>query len=209
MPPSRSSSAAPARGRNLRTRIGAGLEHARDTLMRAGALALLAALIAVLPRPRCGAAPAIDGPFALATLDGREVTLADYRGKWLLIYFGYTFCPDVCPATLTEIGEALKDFGPEAARVQALFITVDPVRDKAPVLWRYLKAFDPRIEGLRGDAEAIEAAEKSFHVYYRARSIGGGQYAIDHSSYIYVVDPKGRFVQLLAPDRPATRSPTT
>ena len=146
--------------------------------------------------------PAIHGDFDLNTLDGREVTLADYRGKWLLVYFGYTFCPDVCPTVLTEIGGALKELGAKADRVKVLFITVDPVRDTAPVMARYLKAFDPRIQGLRGDPDSIELAAKSFHVYYRARSVGGGEYAIDHSSYVYVLNPKGKFVELLAPDVP-------
>jgi protein SCO1/2 len=148
------------------------------------------------------ALPPIVGQFDLDTLDGKDVTLANYRGKWLLVYFGYTFCPDVCPATLTEIGQALKELGPKAASVQALFITVDPMRDSAVVMKRYLKAFDPRIQGLRGDPEAIEVAAKSFHVYYHPRSVGGGEYAIDHSSYVYVLDPKGKFVALLPPDVP-------
>ncbi|HEY3779388.1 MAG TPA: SCO family protein [Rhizomicrobium sp.] len=173
--------------------------------MRAGAVAVLAALVAFIASAGSASTPAIEGRFTLTTLDGRTVTNLDYRGKWLLVYFGYTSCPDVCPATLTELGQALKELGPAAKRVQALFITVDPMRDTAPVLRRYLKAFDPRIVGLRGDGDATEAAAKSFHVYYRARSIGGGQYAIDHSSYIYVFDQKGQFVQLLAPDSPGHR----
>lgn len=146
--------------------------------------------------------PAIAGRFELTTPQGRDVTLADYRGKWLLIYFGYTFCPDVCPTVLTELGGALQQLGAKAGRVQVLFITVDPVRDTGTVLARYLKAFDARIVGLRGDADAIGQAAKSFHVYYRARSLRGGEYAIDHSSYIYVLNPKGQFVELLAPDVP-------
>lgn len=144
----------------------------------------------------------IGGHFALIDQDGHARTDRDFHGKWLLVYFGYTFCPDVCPTVLTEIGGALKELGPKASRVQVLFITVDPVRDSATVMKRYLKAFDPRIQGLRGDPDAIEMAAKSFHVFYRARSVGGGEYAIDHSSYVYVLDPQGRFVDLLAPDVP-------
>jgi protein SCO1/2 len=174
--------------------------------MKIVALAFAAAFVAFISTAASFASPpAIDGQFALDTLDGRSVTKSDYRGKWLLVYFGYTSCPDVCPATLTELGQALKELGPAAKRVQAIFITVDPVRDTAPVLKRYLKAFDPRIVGLRGDGDATEAAAKSFHVYYRARSFGHGQYTVDHSSYVYVLDPKGRFVQLLAPDSPGHR----
>jgi protein SCO1/2 len=160
---------------------------------------LLAGMPGALGEPP---APAIQGTFALTTVGGRDVTLADYRGKWLLIYFGYTFCPDVCPTVLTEISSTLKELGPKANRVQAIFITVDPVRDKQPVLARYLKAFDPRIVGLRGDPGSIEDAARSFHVYYHARSLGNGEYAIDHSSYIYVLNPQGRFVELLSADVP-------
>src|SRR5437016_1283070 len=170
--------------------------------MRVLLAASAAALLALFSSAPSNASPANDWRFALTTLSGREVTTNSYRGKWLLIYFGYTFCPDVCPATLTELGEALKALGPRANRVQALFVTLDPVRDTVPVMTRYLKAFDPRIQGLRGDAEETENAAKSFHVYYRPRSVGHGEYAIDHSSYIYVFDPQGHFVRLLAPDAP-------
>jgi protein SCO1/2 len=148
------------------------------------------------------ALPPIEAQFNLTNVDGKDVTLTNFRGKWLLVYFGYTFCPDVCPAVLTEMSGALKELGPNAGRVQMLFITVDPVRDSAAVMKRYLQAFDPRIEGLRGDPEEIEMAAKSFHVYYHARSVGGGEYAIDHSSYVYVLNPKGQFVALLPPDVP-------
>jgi protein SCO1/2 len=165
--------------------------------------AVLLAFLIVMPAVRASSAlPPIHGDFDLTTVDGRDVTLASYKGKWLLIYFGYTFCPDVCPTVLTEIGGALKELGPKAAHVQVLFITVDPVRDSAAVMKRYLKAFDPRIQGLRGDPDAIETAAKSFHVYYHARSVGAGEYAIDHSSYVYVLNPEGEFVELLAPDVP-------
>jgi len=171
--------------------------------MRSWAAFLLAFLFVAIPATQASSAlPPIEGQFDLTTLDGRDVTLANYRGKWLLIYFGYTFCPDVCPAVLTEVSQALKELGPKAAHVRVLFITVDPVRDTAAVMKNYLKAFDPRIEGLRGDHDAIEMAAKSFHVYYRVRMVGGGEYAIDHSSYVYVLNPKGQFVDLLPPDVP-------
>ncbi|HEY2445711.1 MAG TPA: SCO family protein [Rhizomicrobium sp.] len=173
--------------------------------MKPWSAALFAVLLAVSSPVRSATPAAIEGGFELTTLDGRDVTLADYKGKWVLIYFGYTFCPDVCPTTLNELGGALKQLGVKAKRVQALFITVDPVRDTQRVMALYLKAFDPRIVGLRGDPDEIESAAKNFHVYYRARSLGHGEYAIDHSSYIYVIDPQGHFVQLLAPDAPGHR----
>ncbi len=112
----------------------------------------------------------------------------DYRGKFLIVYFGYTFCPDVCPTTLTQIGAALTELGDKAAKFQPVFITLDPARDKTPVMQAYMKSFDPRIVALRGDPEDIEEAAKSFHAYYRPRSLGNGQYTVDHSSYIYVID---------------------
>lgn len=150
-----------------------------------------------------GAAPLpIDGHFSLAALDGRVVSDADYRGKFLLVYFGYTFCPDVCPTTLTQLGGALDKLEAKAKDFQPIFITVDPVRDKAQVMKDYLKSFDPRIIGLRGDPDDIEAAARSFHVYYRARALGNGQYTVDHSSYIYVIDRQGKFVELLTGDQP-------
>lgn len=148
-------------------------------------------------------APApIGGHFALTATDGSNVTDATYRGKWLLVYFGYTSCPDVCPTVLNEIGVALDGLGPLANKVQPIFITVDPVRDTARALAAYLESFDPRIVGLRGAPEQIEAAAKSYHVYYRARSLGDGEYTIDHSSFLYVMKPDGDFAELHAGDLP-------
>ena len=146
--------------------------------------------------------PQITGHFTLATMDGHTVTDESYRGKWLIIYFGYTFCPDACPTTLSNIGSALDGLGPLADHVQPLFITVDPTRDTIKVVSEYLKSFDPRIVGLRGTPEQTEITAKQYHVYYRARSLGGGQYAVDHSSFIYVIDPAGQFAKLLTADLP-------
>jgi protein SCO1/2 len=168
------------------------------------ALAVFAISFAGTARAAAPAAqtPIVSGHFELETLDGRTVTEADYRGKWLLIYFGYTYCPDVCPTVLNEIGTALGELGPLAARIQPIFVTVDPSRDKPKVLTEYLKSFDPRIVGLYGDGDQTEAAAKQFHVYYRLRSLGNGQYTVDHSGFLYVLDPKGKFVKLLTADLP-------
>ena len=149
------------------------------------------------------AAPSISGHFTLQTLTGREVTDAVYRGKWLLVYFGYTSCPDVCPTTLLRMGQALQSLGPLADKVQPIFITLDPARDTRPRLSRYMAAFDSRLVGLRGDAEQIREAAHEFHVYYRLRSLGNGEYTVDHSSFLYVVDPQGHFAKLLADSVPA------
>jgi len=146
--------------------------------------------------------PAMTGHFRLHTPDGKTVTDRSFAGRWLLVYFGYTNCPDVCPTVLNEIGVALHELGPVASRIQSIFITVDPARDKAPVLKKYMSAFDPRIVGLRGDGEETEAAAKAFHVYYRPVSLGHAEYTMDHSGYLYLIDPKGKFVQLITGNMP-------
>lgn len=174
------------------------LRGMRILLALAAAAFLTSRSIAAADEPE---AP-IDGHFQLSTLDGKDVSDQDFRGKWLLIYFGYTFCPDVCPTTLSQLGAALESLGPRAKDFQAVFITLDPARDKTDVMKAYMQSFDPRILGLRGDPENIEAAAKSFHVYYRPRALGNGQYTVDHSSYIYVIDPKGKFAELLTGDLP-------
>jgi protein SCO1/2 len=168
------------------------------------ALTLVAAMIFVpaMSRAEDETPPLVSGHFNLVTLDGKPVSNTDYEGKWLLIYFGYTFCPDVCPTTLSQIGAAFDALGPKAKDFQAVFITLDPARDKTQVMKDYMKSFNPKITGLRGDPDEIEEAAKSFHVYYRPRSLGNGQYTVDHSSYIYVIDPKGKFKELLTGDLP-------
>lgn len=174
----------------------------RSSLSRRAALALFFAGSMSLARADDTPPPPVNGHFTLQTLDDRTVGDKDYRGKFLIVYFGYTFCPDVCPTTLTQIGAALTELGDKAAKFQPVFITLDPARDKTPVMQAYMKSFDPRIVALRGDPEDIEEAAKSFHAYYRPRSLGNGQYTVDHSSYIYVIDPKGKFVELLTGDLP-------
>ena len=133
--------------------------------------------------------------FALTAPDGTAVTQQSYRGKWLVIYFGYTFCPDVCPTTMMEIAGALKALGPRADAVQAIFITVDPQRDTPKVLNEYLKSFDPRLIGLTGTPAQIAAAAKRFYVFYERNDTGDGSYLYDHSSFIYLVRPDGKFAR--------------
>jgi protein SCO1/2 len=142
--------------------------------------------------------PGIGGDFALTTAQGRSVTAASFAGKWLILYFGYTFCPDACPTALNAIAGALAELGPLAAKLQPLFITVDPKRDTPAVIGDYVKAFDPRMLGLYGNAEQTAGAARAFRVYYKIRPLGDGDYAIDHSSYIYIVDPAGHVVELLS-----------
>jgi protein SCO1/2 len=139
----------------------------------------------------------IGGPFTLSTSDGKTVTDRTYRGKWLLVYFGYTFCPTSCPATLLEIAAALKELGPDGGRVQPLFITVDPQRDTPQVVQQYTRSFDPRIVGLIGTPEQLAAAAHEYGAYYVRHRTGPGadDYVIDHSTYLYVMDPQGQFVR--------------
>ncbi|HXY98574.1 MAG TPA: SCO family protein [Stellaceae bacterium] len=177
----------------------------RSAIVAAALLLALPALGATLAAP--GAVPParaageLSPPrtalFTLATLDGRRVTEESYRGKWLLIYFGYTSCPDACPTTLTSIGAALDALGPLAEKVQPLFITIDPMRDKPRVMTAYLKAFDPRIIGLRGTSQQIAEAAKQFQVYYRLQRLADGGYGIDHSGFVYVVNPQGVLAEKL------------
>jgi protein SCO1 len=133
--------------------------------------------------------------FALTAADGTAVTEQTYRGKWLIIYFGYTFCPDVCPTTMMDVADVLSALGSRAGGVQALFITVDPKRDTPNVLADYLKSFDPRLVGLTGAPAQIAHAAKSFHVFYERHENDDGSYTYDHSAFIYVVDPAGKFAR--------------
>src|ERR1700738_5390588 len=110
----------------------------------------------------------IGGPFTLLTPDGTTVTDQTYRGKWLLVYFGYTFCPNSCPMTLNEIATALEKLGTDAAKLKPLFITVDPQRDTREVLEQYTQSFDPRIVGLTGNPEQIAAVAKEYGAYWAA-----------------------------------------
>jgi protein SCO1/2 len=140
--------------------------------------------------------PAVgDGKFALTATDGSAVTEQSYRGKIRIIYFGYTFCPDACPTALNEIADALAALGPEATRVQALFITIDPRRDTAAVLAEYVKAFDTRIVALTGTPAQTSAAARAYGVMYvrQENQTDGDRYLYDHSSYIYVMDAEGKF----------------
>ena len=128
---------------------------------------------------------------ALTDHHGKPRTLEDFRGKALVVFFGFTQCPDFCPTTLGEIANALKELGPDADRVQVLFITLDPERDGPKQLAQYVAAFDPRFLGLYGSLEATRAVAKEFKVYFEKRK-SGDSYTVDHSAQSYVLDPQGR-----------------
>jgi protein SCO1 len=171
--------------------------------------AVLAAVLVISQPASCAATSSvtIGGPFSLTAPDGTMVTDKTYRGKWLLVYFGYTFCPNTCPTTLLEIATALEMLGPDAAKVQSIFITVDPKRDTPDVLGKYTQSFDPRIVGLTGTPAQIAAVAHEYGAYYVAHKSGDGadDYLIDHSTYIYVMGPQGQFVQAFDADTPADR----
>jgi protein SCO1/2 len=144
----------------------------------------------------------IGGPFTLEDGNGKPVTYRDFRGKYMLVYFGYTFCPDVCPTTLTAVADAMDKLGPEAARIQPVFVTVDPKRDTPQVVKQYAAAFGPNIEGLTGSAEQIATIAKEYRVYYAEHRAGPGpnDYSMDHSSVLYLMGPDGGFVAPLRAD---------
>ncbi|HHI82940.1 MAG TPA: SCO family protein, partial [Rhizobiales bacterium] len=136
----------------------------------------------------------IGGPFSLVDEDGKKVTDKSYAGKYTLVYFGYTFCPDVCPTELQIISAALDQLGSEADRIQPLFITIDPERDTPAVLKEYTANFNPRITGLSGTPEQIAAVAKAYRVYYRKvreKDAAKDDYLMDHSSITYLMGPDG------------------
>ena len=136
----------------------------------------------------------VGGPFTLTDDHGQSVTDASYRGRWMLVYFGYTFCPDVCPTELQTISAALDKLGPKSAEVVPLFITIDPQRDTAGALAGYVKLFDNRLIGLTGTPEQIAAVAKEYRVYYaKVTPKNSSDYLMDHSSFVYLMGPDGRF----------------
>lgn len=129
----------------------------------------------------------------LPDADGRMRSLQDFRGKVVVLFFGYTQCPDVCPTTLAEITEAKRLLGPDGARVQGVFVTLDPERDTPQVLKAYLANFDPSLVALRGTPDQIAAVAKDFKIFYRkVEGKTPGSYTLDHSAASYVYDPQGR-----------------
>ncbi len=136
----------------------------------------------------------VGGPFTLTDHTGKRVTEASYRGKFLLVYFGYTYCPDVCPTELQTVSTALDKLGAEADRVVPVFITFDPERVSVTALAEYVKLFDPRLIGLTGTDAEIAAVTRAYRVYYaKAPSKDSTTYLMDHSSFLYLMGPDGAF----------------
>lgn len=172
--------------------------HGAVTCLRRHVALLVIVILHLLSSFPARAAPAvtIGGPFELVGPDGRTVTEQTYRGKWLLVYFGYTSCPDSCPTALVEVAATLKGLGPEAERVQPILITIDPARDTPRLLSEYTQAFDPRIVGLTGTPSQIESVAKEYGAYFQASETQAeGSSSFDHSVYLYLMDPEGLYVR--------------
>ena len=147
--------------------------------------------------PAPAAKPAVGGPFELVSHEGRAVTDADYRGRLMLVFFGFTYCPDVCPTALTAVSRALDLLGADAVHVAPLFVTVDPERDTLEQLKEYIRHFHPRLVGLTGTAEQIAKAAKAYRVYYaKARPQGApaDEYTMDHTAILYLMGRDGKFL---------------
>ncbi|MFD2184506.1 SCO family protein [Rhodoplanes azumiensis] len=139
-------------------------------------------------------AAAVGGPFRLVDQDGQPISDTDLRGKPFLMFFGFTHCPDVCPTALFEASELLRALGPDAGRTAVLFVSVDPERDTPAVLKDYLSSFEPGLRGVTGTPEAIAAVAKAFRVYYRKVPLEAGDYTMDHTAIVYLMDKQGKFV---------------
>jgi len=177
------------------------------TTWRASFLLLAAALAACSPEGPKFRSTDVTGAdwgreLALTGHDGRPRTLADFRGKAVVLFFGFARCPDICPTTLADMANVMKALGKDAERVQVLFVTVDPERDTPAVLAKYVPAFDPRFLGLYGDTAATRRAAKEFKIYY-GKSAGRtpDSYSVDHSAQSYVIDPQGRLRLFVRHDR--------
>jgi protein SCO1/2 len=181
----------------------------KSTIARIG-MALTAALVAVAvgvavilatgtPQPegsseKAGGKALIGGPFTLVDHTGETRTEADFRGRPMLVFFGYTHCPDVCPTGLQTMSDALDRLGPLADRIQPLFITIDPARDTAEEMGKYIGHFHPDLVGLTGTPEQVAKAAKSYRVYYAKQGEGEADYLMDHSTFTYLMDAEGGYV---------------
>ena len=165
-----------------------------------GALAGAAILLVTTPHGgqpvQSSGTALVGGPFSLLGTDGKTVTDADFRGRYMLIFFGFTHCPDICPAELQIIAQALDGLGDKGKKVVPVFVTLDPERDTPEVMGQYVKSFGPNFVGLTGTPEAIAAAAKAYRVAYAKveNKESPGAYSVDHSALAYLMDPEGKYV---------------
>ena len=187
----------------------------RAILLALGLALSFTAAVAHQPRPKTAAEATdvsnwnrdtIGGPFTLIDEKGKRRTEADFRGKLMVVYFGYTQCQDVCPMDLQQIGMAIESLGAAGEAVRPVFITLDPQRDTVTRLAAYVPAFHPRMVGLSGSPAAVEKAAHAYRVYYKKLPIGkGGDYAVGHSGAIYLMDREGKYLTYFAPGTSAER----
>jgi protein SCO1/2 len=169
-----------------------------------GLIALgLAALWTFAPQPEGqGVRGGVGGPFSLTAMDGRRISERDFAGAPLLVFFGFTHCPDICPTKLMELSEIFRAAGDKARNTRALFITVDPERDTPEVLKNYLSSFDPRIVGATGTQAEIDAVVRAYRAYYRRVPTSSGDYTMDHTAIVYLMDRSGQFIGSFNVERP-------
>lgn len=163
------------------------------TAFLAGALTLVAAIWVMLPRDVTQPSN-VGGPFTMVDQNGKTVTDADFRGEPFLVFFGFTNCPDICPTTLYEMSEVLKRLGPDANKTAALFVSVDPERDTPEKLKQYISSFHPRIFALTGSEAQVEAIKKEYRVFAKKVPLKDGDYTMDHTAVVYLMDKNGRFI---------------
>ena len=174
----------------------ATVSNGKRWLLVAAALALAAltfAEVTIWRAPSQQMIALIGGPFRLEGPDGRVITDADMKGRPFLVFFGYTHCPDVCPTTLAEISDVLKQLPDKP--ISVLFVSFDPERDTPATLKDYVASFDPRIIGLSGERAAVEQAERAYRDYAKKVPSANGDYSFDHSAIVYLMDAKGQFVE--------------
>ena len=149
----------------------------------------------------------VGGDFALTDARGKRRRLADFRGKVVVLYFGFVTCPDICPTDLLEIGKAVRSLGKDGAKVQPLFVTLDPARDTRAILREYAAAFHPRLIALRGSEAEVAAVARAYKVFHEKVPVAGSaaQYTLDHSAFIYVIDRFGKYAGFLPPGTRADR----
>ncbi len=173
-------------------------------LVAVAAIAGAAAAVGIIPSRQptsietVSGVAGVDSSFRLTTHKGAMLTDADLKGRPFLVFFGFTYCPDICPTTLMELSDRYRVLGENADKLTTLFITVDPERDTQEVLSQYMEAFDPRFVALRGSTDEIDAVTKNYKAFSRKVPVEGG-YTMDHTAIVYMMDRQGRFVQSLDP----------
>lgn len=188
------------------------MSHRRILLLLAafmvGAIIIVTATMALLPRGQTSVATqsTVGGAFELVDQDGKTVTQEDFAGGPYLVFFGFTHCPDVCPTALFDMSQLFEELGPDSRKVTGLFVSVDPERDTPEVLKTYLGSFHPGIQGLSGTPEQIAAVTKAYRVYYKKVPTKDGDYTMDHTAIVYLMDRNGNFVAPFDLKRPPAES---